>query len=196
MDVLDLGAGNAWLSYRLALREHRPVAVDLLVNDTDGLGAAIHYQDALGCLFPRFQAELDHLPFADSQFDCAIFNASFHYSEDYVLTLHEAVRCVRPGGSVIVCDSPWYGDERSGRQMLEERRAAFLERFGFPSDGIASMEFLTDRILMRLERRFDIRWRAYTPFYGVRWLMRPLLAKLQRQREPSRFRIYLAEVTK
>jgi SAM-dependent methyltransferase len=196
MDVLDLGAGNGWLSYRLALRGHRPVAVDLLVNDTDGLGAAAHYRDALGGLFPRFQAELDRLPFADSQFDCAIFNASFHYSEDYIQTLREAIRCLRPGGSVIVCDSPWYADERSGQQMLEERRAAFIARFGFPSDGMASMEFLTDRILMRLERHFDIRWRVQTPFYGIRWSMRPWMAKLRREREPSRFRIYVAEVMK
>jgi SAM-dependent methyltransferase len=196
MTVLDLGAGNGWLSYHLALRGHRPVAVDLLVNDTDGLGSAVHYRAALRALFPRFQAELDRLPFADSQFDCAIFNASFHYSEDYVPTLQEALRCLRPGGSVIVCDSPWYEDERSGRAMLEERRAAFIAKFGFPSDGMASMEFLTDRMLMRLEHRFGIRWQVQTPYYGIPWSLRPLLARLRGKRDPSRFRIYVAEVKK
>ena len=29
LDVLDLGAGNCWMSYRLALRAHRPVAMDI-----------------------------------------------------------------------------------------------------------------------------------------------------------------------
>src|SRR5579859_1199498 len=38
-DVLDVGAGNGWFSYRMAQRGHRPVAVDLLNNDSDGLGA-------------------------------------------------------------------------------------------------------------------------------------------------------------
>ncbi len=196
MDVLDMGAGNGWLSYRLALRGHRPVAVDLLVNDTDGLGAAAHYRTTLPYLFPRFQAELDRLPFADDQFDCAIYNASFHYSENYERTLKEALRCVRSGGTVIVCDTPWYKDDRSGRQMVEERRAAFLAKFGFPSDGIASREYLTDRMLINLERRCGIRWRVETPFYGIRWALRPLLARLRGRREPSRFRIYLAEVRK
>src|SRR6476620_3695393 len=28
-DILDLGEGNCWLSYRLAERGHRPVAVDI-----------------------------------------------------------------------------------------------------------------------------------------------------------------------
>ena len=38
--VLDLGAGNGWMSYRLAKQGHAPVAVDLITNDQDGLEAA------------------------------------------------------------------------------------------------------------------------------------------------------------
>jgi SAM-dependent methyltransferase len=196
MNILDLGAGNGWMSYRLALRGHDPVAVDLLTNDADGLGAAMHYRIVLDSLFPRFQAELDRLPFADSQFDCAIFNASFHYSEDYERTLAETIRCVRSGGSVIVSDTAWYHNEESGRQMLAERRAAFTARFGFPSDGLTSLEFLTDSRLRNLERRFGFRWHIHRPWYGVRWAARPVIAQLRGHREPSRFRIYVAEISK
>src|SRR5205085_5824809 len=28
LDILDLGAGNGWMSYRLTLRQHRVVALD------------------------------------------------------------------------------------------------------------------------------------------------------------------------
>jgi hypothetical protein len=38
--VLDLGAGNGWMSYRLAKQGHTPIAVDLLTNNQDGLEAA------------------------------------------------------------------------------------------------------------------------------------------------------------
>lgn len=196
LNVLDLGAGNGWLSYRLALHGHRTVAVDLLDADMDGLGAAAHYAGNLPSLFPRFQAELDRLPFADSQFDLAIFNASFHYSENYSETLGEATRCLRVGGTVIVTDTAWYKREDSGQRMVAERRKSFIERYGFPSDGLASLEYLTDSRLAALEDEFHLRWKAYSPFYGVRWAMRPLLAKLRRKREPSRFRIYVAEVVK
>ncbi len=196
MMILDLGSGNGWMSYRLALRGHKPVAVDLLTCPKDGLAAAVHYRRKLPRLFLRFQAELDRLPFADSQFDVAIFNASFHYSEDYVETMGEAMRCLRPGGAMIIADSAWYRRDDSGRQMVAERQKAFIIRHGFPSDGLASQEFLTDQRLADLEWHFGIRWQVHSPFYGIQWAMRPLLAKLKGRREPSRFRIYVAEAKK
>jgi SAM-dependent methyltransferase len=194
--ILDLGAGNGWMSYRLAKQGHTPIAVDLLMNNQDGLEAAEHYKQSLPFLFPRFQAELDNLPFADSQFDIVIFNASFHYSENYERTIAEALRCARANGTVIIADTPWYSDEQSGLRMLEERRAGFVKRFGFPSDGLRSLEYLTDERLARMESWFRIRWRVHEPNYGIRWQLRPWLAKLQHKREPSRFRIYVAKVIK
>jgi len=104
--ILDLGAGNCWMSYRLALANYCPFAVDLLTNDRDGIGAAEHFRKHLPAMFPRFQAELTRLPFRDEQFDAVIFNASFHYAEDPVATLGEALRCVRSGGTVIISDTP------------------------------------------------------------------------------------------
>jgi SAM-dependent methyltransferase len=194
--ILDLGAGNGWMSYRLRSKGHAPVAVDLLANDQDGLGAARHYRQRLNSLFPRFQAEVDNLPFASGQFDLVIFNSSFHYSENYEKTLAEALRCARKDGMVLIADTPWYGDEQSGIKMLEERRAAFIKHYGFPSDALKSLEFLTDQRLKDLEHRFHIHWETHEPYYGLRWQMRPLLAKLRGRRPPSRFRIYAARATK
>src|SRR3984957_6095269 len=194
--ILDLGAGNGWLSYRLALGGHAPVAVDLLTNDRDGLGATIHYQKQLATLFPRVQAELDVLPLMDDAFDLVIFNASFHYSEDYEKTIAEALRCTCAGGTILIADTPWYSNEASGQQMVIERRRSFTQRYGIASDGLNSLEFLTDQRLQRLEARFELRWQVHSPSYGIRWFMRPLLAKMQGRREPSQFRIYSARVQK
>lgn len=190
--ILDLGAGNCWMSYRLALAGYSPVAVDLLDNDRDGLGAASHFNDQLPSLFPRFQAELTRLPFQNEQFDAAIFNASFHYSEHYESTLREALRCVKHGGLVIVSDTPWYAREESGRQMVLERQALFAKHYGTASDSIKSLEYLTAERLRSLEEQLSIRWDTYSPWYGFKWVMRPLIANLRGKREPSRFRIYVA----
>lgn len=190
--ILDLGAGNGWMSYRLGLAGYRPVAVDLLANDRDGLGAAAHYQKHLPEPFPRFQAESAWLPFQDEQFDTVIFNASFHYSEDYTSTLHEALRCTKKGGAVIISDTPWYSCEESGRQMVSQRRAAFSQHYGTASDSLNSLEYLTDERLRALEKELSLKWVVHSPWYGLKWLMRPLMARLYMKREPSRFRIYVA----
>jgi ubiquinone/menaquinone biosynthesis C-methylase UbiE len=192
--ILDLGAGNGWMSYRLARLGHSTVALDLIANEQDGLGAAQHYASHLPALFPRVQAELANLPFADHQFDVAIFNASFHYSESYETTLAEAMRCTRPGGLVLIADTAWYPDEVSGERMLAERTAAFVKRFGFPSNEIPSQEYLTDQRLRCLEDRFGIRFQVHKPYYGIRWQLRPWLARLRQARTPSQFRIYAAQV--
>ncbi len=195
LSVLDLGAGNCWLSFQLALRGNRPVAVDLLLNPFDGLGAAQHYQRRVPKLFPRFRAELDRLPFADGQFDIAIFNASFHYSEDYNRTLAEALRCLRRPGKIIIADTPWYRRQQSGEAMLRERHTFFQAKYGFASNALPSLEFLTDERLEGLQESLGLRWYSLDPDYGMQWRLRPLIARLRRRREPSHFRIYVAEVT-
>lgn len=193
--LLDLGAGNCWMSFRLALAGYYPFAVDLLINPNDGLGAAEHYRKHLPMLFPRVQADLMALPFQDGQFDAAIFNASFHYAENDEAALREALRCVRNGGIVIICDTPWYSREDSGKRMVFERRATFLQRYGTASDSIESVEYLTDERLRSLEEHLEIKWTVHSPNYGFKWTMRPVVARLHNRREPSRFRIYAARKT-
>lgn len=192
--ILDLGAGNGWMSYRLALRRHRPVAVDLLTNDQDGLGAASHYSTHIRPLFPRVQADLDRLPFASSVFDLVIFNASFHYSEDYERTFAEALRCTGPGGRIVIADTPWYAKEQSGKTMVEEKHKRFLATYGFPSDSISSLEYLTPDRLQRLQETFELKLSSIKPFYGIRWSLRPFRARLGGRRTPSQFHIYVAEL--
>ena len=191
--ILDLGAGNGWMSFRLALAGYKPCAVDLLTNPFDGLGAAERYRKYLPCLFPRFQAEVAHLPFQDAQFDAIVFNASFHYAEDATGSLREAMRCVKSSGITIICDSPWYSCEESGNAMVSERRAKFQQSYGTASASIDSVEFLTDDRLQSLSERLSIRWTAYSPRYGLRWAMRPYAARLKGRREPARFRVYVAQ---
>lgn len=190
--ILDLGAGNCWLSYQLARRGYQSIAVDLLTNSQDGLGAAVHYNHELGAAIPRIQAELNCLPFQDEQFDVAIYNASFHYSEDYEITMREALRCIKADGCVVICDTPWYSREQSGTRMVAERGEYFLSKFGTASNSIKSQEFLTDERLSRLGKELSIRWTVYRPWHGWRWGMRPLIARLRRRRPPSQFRIYVA----
>ena len=183
LDILDLGAGNCWFSYRLSLRGHRPVALDMFVDARDGLGAAGHYPA------PPLTVEADfaQIPFSSLSFDLIIFNASFHYSTDYLQTLREVQRCLRPTGSVVILDSPLYRKREHGLRMVEERHEQFLKQYGFRSDAIPSLDFLDFAALETLRREVGIHWRMFKPWYGLSWHVRPIKARLKRKRPPSRF---------
>lgn len=183
LDILDLGAGNGWLSYRLKQRKHNPYAVDIFLDARDGLLAARHYPVSVATVC----AEFDRLPFAAAQFDLAVFNSSLHYSTGYVLTLAEALRCLRPNGRLVVLDSPIYRRREHGLQMVAERHADFERRYGFRSDALPSMEFLDEACLRDLSRALRIEWTIYRPWYGWKWHLRPWRARLSGARVPSRF---------
>jgi len=185
LKIIDLGAGNGWLSNRLSAQGDRVIAVDLLVNEQDGLGAWKHYEHS----FTPVQAEFNHLPIMDRFADAVIFNASFHYSENYAETLKEALRVLSPQGWIVILDSPVYRRAASGEKMVEEREAQFKEKYGFASDNLRSENYLTYTRLKELARELHLRWKFITPFYGLRWALRPLLAGLSGRREPATFHL-------
>jgi SAM-dependent methyltransferase len=188
LKAADLGAGNGWLSYRLAQRGHQAAAVDLLTNPFDGLGAWVHYDER----FIPIQAEFEALPFQSEQLDLVVFNASLHYSTGYEATLCEAWRTLKPGGVLVILDSPIYHQAASGQQMVREREAHFRETVGFASDALPSENFLTYERLDALAQGLGVRWRMDTPAYGLGWALRPWKARLRGQREPARFALVSA----
>ena len=181
--VVDVGAGVGWMSHRLRALGHDPIAIDLSVDGRDGLGAARHYCET----WARVQAEFDALPLAAGQADLVVYNASFHYSTDYEVTLLEARRVLRPGGHVLILDTPVYRHPESGAMMVAERHSRFEERFGVRSDSVPSIEYLTHSKLAELENRLGFRWQCSEAWYGWRWRLRPFRARLRGKREPSRF---------
>ncbi len=181
--ILDIGAGNGWMSYRLVLRAHSPVAVDIFADDRDGLRSARHYPRR----FPCVEADFDDLPFRDRTFDLAIYNASIHYATDYKRTLREARRCLRGAGSVVIMDSPVYKKAAHGERMRAERHEMFERQYGFRSDAVPSIEYFDEATLDSLASELGIRWRRLQPWYGVAWALRPWKARLAARRPPSCF---------
>ena len=192
LHVVDLGAGNGWLSNRLAGRGHDVCAVDLMTNDFDGLGCQRFYETA----FTTVQAEFDRLPFEDGSADLVIFNASLHYSIDIQATLAEALRLFAGSrdSKLVVLDSPLYHRADSGAQMVRERESQFSRRFGFPSNAIPSENYLTYTRLEELSGNLGLQWHFQTPFYGLRWVLRPLLSRLRGNREPARFHVIIGRL--
>jgi SAM-dependent methyltransferase len=186
--IADVGAGVGWLSNRLTHDGHALHAVDLFVDRHDGLAAARHFETS----FPRSQAEMDALPFADASVDVVVFNASLHYSTNYERTLREALRVLAPDGRIVVMDSPIYRHHASGQTMVSERHDDFERRFGTRGDSIDSVGFLTAHMLDQLEQVLHVRWSRHHTWYGWAWAWKPWRARLRRRREPSRFVVLVA----
>jgi Methyltransferase domain len=187
LHIVDLGAGNCWLSNQLASRGHDIAAVDLTVNDFDGLGCHRFYDSA----FLSTQAEFDYLPFPDKSIDIVLYNASFHYSVSYEKTLAEARRVLDDMGKVVIVDSPVYLDANSGHSMVLEREKQFTRQYGFASDSLQSENYLTYQRMDKLAAELGITWYHIRPFYGIRWISRPWLARIRSKREPAEFGLWV-----
>ena len=180
--ILDVGAGNGWLSWRLRQRGHDAVPVDIFTDQRDGLGAIPKYTE-----LPAVAADFDQLPFGAETFDLIVYNASFHYSSDYRATLEQARHCLRAGGQIAILDSPLYQRRQDGERMKSEREAVFEKTYGFRSNALGSIEYLDEDTLTELSNQLALQWKRAEPWYGLQWALRPWKARLKGSRPPSRF---------
>jgi SAM-dependent methyltransferase len=183
--IVDLGSGLGWLAHRLTLRGHRVAAVDIVTNDFDGLG--VHH--LFGGEFTSVEAEFDRLPWAEGSADLVVYNASFHYSTRYEASLSEALRVLADPGRIVVMDSPLYRDPASGAAMIREREAHLRKKYAFRDEPARSEGFLTYARLAALEKELGIRWELIEPWYGVRWWLKPWIARARGTREVARFKL-------
>jgi SAM-dependent methyltransferase len=195
LDILDLGAGNGWLSYRLACSGHRAVALDIRDDDIDGLGAAADLLAHTGGKLGRVKASFEVLPFANRSFDLAVFNASLHYATDLGAVLEEAARVTRAGGAIAILDSPFYASEREGEHMVAEKKAQAAAQFGARAGVLTSQNFIEFLTRQRLAKAIPcLSWSRHRARYPLWYETRPLLAWLKGTRRPSRFDVWSARV--
>ena len=189
LNILDLGAGNGWLSNRLAARGHQVTAVDLTTNTFDGLGCHAYYQHR----FTAVQATFSQLPFLIETVDLAIFNASFHYATDYTAVLDEVWRLIRPGGMLAVIDTPVYRWAKSGEKMVAERQKKFSDTYGFPSNALNSQNFITYYQITQFANQLQTRYRLHHLVSPTRRLWRRVKNRIYGRRETAEFPLIVWE---
>lgn len=119
--IVDLGAGVGWLSHHLARRGYEVYAVDALLDEVLGLGAAAVYVHS-GPYFERIWGEIDRPPFRDASIDIVVCNASLHYALSVSKVLQEINRMLRPGGALAILNSPVHRDAVSAIRARNDFR--------------------------------------------------------------------------
>lgn len=187
--VLDLGAGNGWLSHLLSLLGHEVVAVDRLNDDEDGLGACRHYPTP----FARVQADFDALPFAPGRFELVVFNGSLHYAPDVAATLARARRMLAPCGMLAVMDSPMFRHEEDGHAMVAEKIRRFRSEYGLAEVVHPSVGFLTPDSLAQAVAPLGLRGAFVRSRGPLRWRVGRELSRFRLRRAPAAFGVWIAK---
>ncbi len=194
LTVLDLGAGNGWLSYRIALEGCLTTALDIRDDAIDGLGAGRAFVErARGRMATRVAA-FEEIPLPEASVDVAVFNASLHYATDLAAVLAEAARVTRPDGSLAILDSPFYRREADGRAMVAEKSAQATQHFGDRAETLTALpfiEFLTRQRLLDASAPLGLSWSRSRVLYPAWYELRPVLAAIKGARAPSRFDLWI-----
>jgi SAM-dependent methyltransferase len=186
--VLDVGAGSGWLSHRLTALGHRAVAVDIIDDEADGLGAARHYSTT----FPVVQADFDAPPFASRQFDVVVFNGSLHYSADPAATLERAHRLLAEGGTLVVMDSPMFVTAKDGAAMVDDNARRFRSTCGLAEVVRPGVGFLTYAGLTAIAEREKLRARFVRSRGSINWRVHRLVSRIRLRRAPASFGLWMA----
>ncbi len=165
--IVDMGAGFAWLSSRLAEAGHPVVALDLSCDEAFGLGVARPLSQEPERALTLVQGDIEQPPLLPRSTDLLIYNASLHYAGDLDRCLAAGAQSLRPEGALIIMDSPVvYGPvtavpaegehntmPRRGRQLSEEELSQALAQAGLQSESVPVGRGFRWR-LSRLRMRF------------------------------------------
>ncbi len=114
--IADVGAGGGWLARLLPFAA--VAAADLAEPPVTG-GADV-----------RIRADMRHLPFRDGSLDAAVYCASIHYVPIQE-SLPETARVLRPGGMLVVIESPIYTDIDAAA-LAGARTSTYFDTAGAP----------------------------------------------------------------
>jgi ubiquinone/menaquinone biosynthesis C-methylase UbiE len=131
LDVVELGAGTAYFSAKLARAGARPVAVDPTPAQLDTARAM---QAEFGLEFPLVEAVAEDVPLPDESFDLAISEYGASIWADPCRWIPEAARMLRPGGRLVFL-------RNSTISMLCMREDGITESLQRPQRGLCRMEW-------------------------------------------------------
>jgi SAM-dependent methyltransferase len=179
--ALDIGAGSCWMTRYLDRWGFDAIAVDININEVDGLRAGQKFIDG-GSQFLRVRAPIERLPFPAGRIKLIASNASFHYARDFRAALSEFERVLAPGGMIAIIDSPFYENASDGETMLAERVAEFRRKYEMPEALARRSRYFTFTGFATLAGSLNLTSRVYPVWPGLRRSYEQVRARLTGRR--------------
>jgi len=102
MTVLDLGAGNGYISRAVARSVNKVYAVDISAEMLKELGKKAR-EAGIGNI-TAIEADGQDVPLEESSIDVILANMYLHHIEEPVIAIKEMYRLLKPGGTVFLAD--------------------------------------------------------------------------------------------
>ena len=152
--LLDIGTGTGRLLELFAPRIIAGVGIDASRSMLALARARLSRQGLDHCLVRL--ADMYRLPLPDAGFDHVVLQMVLHYAEDPEAALREAVRVLRPGGTLVIIDLAQH-DNQDAMTRLAHRWP------GFTDDDIARMlgQSVSDPHAVSVQGKLEVRlWSA------------------------------------
>jgi SAM-dependent methyltransferase len=124
VDVVDIGCGEGYLTVEVARWARRVIAIDRSSTVLARAKALAGRRRASNITFKR--GELERLPLDASSVDVALLSQALHHAEQPPHAVAEAVRVLRPGGTLLVLDLRAH-EETWVREKLGDRHLGFSD---------------------------------------------------------------------
>lgn len=125
--ILDVGAGNCWLSNLLSSKTGNTVyAIDLNESELKQ-GLRVFYNNKnLKIIYGDILMDI----FKTELFDSVLFVSSIQYFADLIKTIKKTLTFVRPGGNIFIADSNFYKEDEIA--AAKERTKKYYDELGIP----------------------------------------------------------------
>jgi SAM-dependent methyltransferase/uncharacterized protein YbaR (Trm112 family) len=126
--ILDLGAGRGWAAKHFASRGCQVVALDIVPDETIGLGRAYALMEQAQVKFELLLGDGEKLPLLPDRFDIVFSCATLHHATDLPAMMQNIGRVLKPGGLLCAirepCRSIWRDEKRMLKRVAADELAA------------------------------------------------------------------------
>lgn len=124
IDIADLGAGEAAMSLLLARRARSVYCIDSSPKMVE-VGSRLAVENGVANL-EYVLGDIEEVPLPDASVDLSLLSQALHHAEHPQRALAEAVRILRPGGTLIVLDLKEHTFEKA-RELYADLWLGFRE---------------------------------------------------------------------